>query len=71
VVIDSCVDGLPDPGPHSGRGANPLNRWLIAAYRPLLNIVLRALANSRVAAALFAVSALPLRQIGVSLPTPR
>ena len=46
-------------------GANPLNRWLIAAYRPLLNIVLRApWLTLVIAAALFAVSLLPLRQIG-------
>jgi Cu(I)/Ag(I) efflux system membrane protein CusA/SilA len=45
--------------------ANPLNRWLIAAYRPLLDIVLRAPKLTLVIAAmLFAVSLLPLRHIG-------
>ena len=45
--------------------ANPLNRWLIAAYRPALNVVLRAPKLTLVvAAAVFAVSLLPLRQIG-------
>ena len=45
--------------------ANPLNRWLIAAYRPALNVVLRAPKLTLVVAALlFAVSLLPLRNIG-------
>ena len=38
---DSGANGLSDPDA-SGPGANPLNRFLIAAYRPALNAVLRA-----------------------------
>ena len=45
--------------------SNPLNRFLIAAYRPALNMVLRAPKLTLViAAVLFAVSLLPLRHIG-------
>ena len=45
--------------------SNPLNRLLIAAYRPALNMVLRAPKLTLViAAVLFAVSLLPLRHIG-------
>ena len=48
--------------------SNPLNRFLIAAYRPALNAVLRAPKLTLVVAAalLFAVSLLPLRNIGAS-----
>ncbi len=45
--------------------SNPLNRFLIAAYRPALNMVLRAPKLTLVVAAvLFAVTLLPLRNIG-------
>ncbi|MEP6740813.1 MAG: CusA/CzcA family heavy metal efflux RND transporter, partial [Caldimonas sp.] len=45
--------------------ANPLNRFLIAAYRPLLDVVLRAPKTTiAVAALLFLVSLWPLRHIG-------
>ena len=45
--------------------ANPLNRWLIAIYRPLLNAVLRAPKLTLVGAAiLLAISAWPLQHIG-------
>jgi Cu(I)/Ag(I) efflux system membrane protein CusA/SilA len=45
--------------------SNPLNRFLIAAYRPALNAVLRAPKLTLViATVLFAVSLLPLRYIG-------
>jgi len=45
--------------------ANPLNRWLIAAYRPLLDAVLRAPKTTLViAAAVLAISVWPLRHIG-------
>ena len=48
-----------------GENSNPLNRWLIAAYRPLLDAVLRAPRLTLVVAALLcAVSLLPLRNIG-------
>jgi len=44
---------------------NPLNRWLIAAYRPLLNAVLRSpLRTLAVAAVVLAFSAWPLARIG-------
>jgi len=45
--------------------ANPLNRWLIAAYRPLLNVVLRSPKLTLVvAAAILAISLWPLQHIG-------
>jgi len=45
--------------------ANPLNRWLIAAYQPLLNRVLRFPVATLVIAALLLLSCLwPLRQLG-------
>jgi Cu(I)/Ag(I) efflux system membrane protein CusA/SilA len=45
--------------------ANPLNRFLIAVYRPMLDIVLRAPKTTiAVAALLFLVSLWPLRHIG-------
>jgi len=45
--------------------ANPLNRWLIAAYRPLLNRVLRAPKTTLSAAVLILVASLwPLQHIG-------
>jgi len=45
--------------------ANPLNRWLIAVYRPLLNAVLRRPKLTVVVAAmLLATSLWPLRHIG-------
>ncbi len=45
--------------------ANPLNRFLIAVYRPLLDIVLRAPKTTiALAALLFLVSLWPLRHIG-------
>jgi copper/silver efflux system protein len=45
--------------------ANPLNRGLIAAYRPLLNVVLRAPKLTLVVAAAILVASLwPLRQLG-------
>jgi Cu(I)/Ag(I) efflux system membrane protein CusA/SilA len=45
--------------------ANPLNRLLIAAYRPLLNVVLRAPKRTLLAAAcVLVVSAWPLQHIG-------
>ncbi len=45
--------------------ANPLNRWLIAAYRPLLNAVLRMPKLTLVvAAALLGLSLWPLQHIG-------
>jgi Cu(I)/Ag(I) efflux system membrane protein CusA/SilA len=44
---------------------NPLSRWLIAGYRPLLDAVLRAPKITLVAAVLLLVATLwPLRQIG-------
>jgi Cu(I)/Ag(I) efflux system membrane protein CusA/SilA len=44
---------------------NPLNRWLIAAYRPLLEAVLRRpKATLLVAMAVFATSLWPLSQLG-------
>jgi Cu(I)/Ag(I) efflux system membrane protein CusA/SilA len=46
-------------------GANPLNRWLVAGYRPLLERVLaRPRATLLVAAALFATCAWPLARLG-------
>jgi copper/silver efflux system protein len=45
--------------------ANPLNRWLIAVYRPLLDAVLRAPRLTLIAgAALLALSTWPLQHIG-------
>jgi Cu(I)/Ag(I) efflux system membrane protein CusA/SilA len=45
--------------------ANPLNRWMIALYRPLLDAVLRAPKLTLVVAAvLLAISAWPLQHIG-------
>ncbi len=45
--------------------ANPLNRWLVAAYRPLLDLVLRAPRLTLAAAALLLVASLwPLQHIG-------
>jgi Cu(I)/Ag(I) efflux system membrane protein CusA/SilA len=45
--------------------SNPLNRWLIAAYRPLLNGVLRApKLTLAVAAAILVISLWPLQHIG-------
>ncbi len=45
--------------------ANPINRWLIAVYRPMLDAVLRApKVTLAIAAVLFAISLLPLRLIG-------
>ena len=45
--------------------ANPLNRWLIAVYRPLLDAVLRAPKVTLAVAALVAVASLwPLQHIG-------
>jgi Cu(I)/Ag(I) efflux system membrane protein CusA/SilA len=45
--------------------SNPLNRWLIAMYRPLLNTVLRVPRTTLVvAAALFVASLWPLQHIG-------
>ncbi len=45
--------------------ANPLNRFLIAAYRPMLDVVLRAPKTTiALAALLFLVSLWPLRHIG-------
>ncbi|HLF09826.1 MAG TPA: CusA/CzcA family heavy metal efflux RND transporter, partial [Gammaproteobacteria bacterium] len=45
--------------------SNPLNRWLIAAYRPLLNAVLHApKITLGVAALILAVSSWPLQHIG-------
>src|SRR3990172_3752467 len=44
---------------------NPLNRWLIAAYRPLLEFVLRRPKTTLViAAAVFATSIIPLARLG-------
>ena len=48
-----------------GERANPLNRWLIALYRPLLNAVLRAPKLTLAVAVLLLVASLwPLRQLG-------
>jgi Cu(I)/Ag(I) efflux system membrane protein CusA/SilA len=45
--------------------ANPLNRWLIAAYRPLLDVVLRVPKLTLVVAAVALVASLwPLQHIG-------
>ncbi|AKU11572.1 copper/silver efflux system, membrane component [Azoarcus sp. CIB] len=45
--------------------SNPLSRWLIAAYQPLLNAVLRAPKISLIVAALLLVASLwPLQHIG-------
>jgi Cu(I)/Ag(I) efflux system membrane protein CusA/SilA len=48
-----------------GERANPLNRWLIALYRPLLNAVLRApKLTLALAALLLALSLWPLQHLG-------
>lgn len=45
--------------------SNPLNRWLMAAYRPLLNAVLRfPWATLSVAAVVLALTAIPLSRLG-------
>jgi Cu(I)/Ag(I) efflux system membrane protein CusA/SilA len=50
---------------------NPLNRWLIAAYRPLLAAVLRAPRLTLAVAALFAASTLvPITRIGTEFIPP-
>ncbi len=49
--------------PHEN--ANPLNRWLMAAYRPLLDAVLRfPKATLAIAGACLALTAVPLLQLG-------
>jgi len=51
--------------------ANPLNRWMIAAYRPLLDGVLRFPKLTLVAAAaLLLVSLWPLRELGAEFMPP-
>ncbi len=51
--------------------ANPLNRWLIAAYRPLLEVVLRHPRGTLAVAGLVLLSSLwPLRQLGSEFMPP-
>ncbi len=51
--------------------ANPLNRWLVAAYRPLLDVVLRFPKTTlTLAVVLLVVSLWPLRHIGSEFMPP-
>ena len=66
VLMGYLIRGrLPD------ENRNPLNRWLIGLYRPVLERVLRApLVTLALAAVLLAVSAWPLAQLGSEFMPP-
>jgi Cu(I)/Ag(I) efflux system membrane protein CusA/SilA len=65
VTLVPVLMGLLIRGPIPAESRNPLNRWLAAAYAPLLRTVLRAPKLTLVFAALFAVlSLLPLSRLG-------
>jgi len=65
VTLVPVLMGLLIRGRVPEETSNPLNRWLAAAYAPVLNAVLRAPRVTLVAAVLFAlVSAWPLSRLG-------
>ncbi|WP_395408126.1 efflux RND transporter permease subunit [Pseudoduganella sp. UC29_106] len=65
VTLVPVLMGLLIRGPIPAESRNPLNRWLAAAYAPLLRAVLRAPKLTLVFAALFAVLSLwPLSRLG-------
>ncbi len=60
VLMTLLIQGRLPP-----EGRNPLNRWLAAAYRPILDLVLRRPRTTLVIAALvFATTAWPLTHLG-------
>jgi Cu(I)/Ag(I) efflux system membrane protein CusA/SilA len=65
VTLVPVLMGMLIRGPIPSESRNPLNRWLAAAYAPLLRSVLRAPRMTLVLAALFAVLSLwPLSRLG-------
>ena len=65
VTLIPVLMGLLIRGRIPEEKSNPLNRWLIAAYRPLLDVVLRApKLTLMLAAAILAASLWPLQHIG-------
>ena len=71
VTLIPVLMGFLIRGPIPGEKQNPLNRWLIAAYRPLLAAVLRRPWLTLGAAALVAASTLiPILRIGTEFIPP-